>query len=188
MKKYIYCDSCKDETEHILLKDDMYQCQECSTVTRYVPEKEIEIRAIISSGSTSEVGKLNIKESETLEVGDEVIVEVNEGFKIGEVTSLELKNGKRSQIAEVRDVETVWLRDVGEVDVKLSLHKGAVTTPYEIHTSGETEFRVGEVLNIHGRKFRITRMKLINGKLLKKNGATARAKEIKRIYAMYEAR
>ena len=188
MKKYIYCDSCKDETEHVLLKDNLYQCQECKTVTRFTPEKEVELRAIISSGSTSEVGKLSLKESDTLEVGDEVIVEVDEGFKIGEITSLELKNGKRSEIAEVKDVETVWLRDVGEVDVKLSLHKGAVTTPYVLHTSGETEFRVGELLNIQGRKFRITRMKLVNGKLLKKSGATALAKEIKRIYAMYEGR
>ena len=72
--------------------------------------------------------------------------------------------------------------------MKISLHKGPVTTPYKLATSGETEFEVGEVLNIDGKNFRITRMKLIDGRLLKKSGDKARAKEIKRIYAMYEKR
>ena len=80
----------------------------------------------------------------------------------------------------------MWLRDVGEVFVKISLHKGAITTPYKLLVSGDTEFEVGEVLEINGKRFRIERMKLINGRLLKKEGDRAEAKEIRRIYAMYQ--
>jgi len=115
-----------------------------------------------------------------------MIVDTEEGFKLGEVTSIELKNGKRSELGEAKDIETVWLRDVGEVEVKMSLHKGPVTTPYKFVTSGETEFTVDEQLDIDGAVYRITRIKLINGKLLKRPGTKAKAKEIRRIYAMFE--
>ncbi len=187
MKKLIYCDTCKEETEHTLIREDrnLYKCEVCSTVVEYRPEKEIEIRAIISKGAESEVGKLKAKEGELLEKGEEVVVEVEDGFRVGEITSLELENGKRSEVARAEKVKTIWLRDVGEVFVKFSLHKGPVTTPYVINSPGETEFMVGEVLNIEKGRYKITRMKLLDGRLLKKPGQKAKAKEIKRIYAIY---
>ncbi len=187
MKKIIYCDTCKEETEHTLLREDknLYQCVECNTVVEFVPEKELELKAIISKGSESEVGKLKVKKGELLEKGEEVVVEVGDGFRVGEITSLELENGKRSEVARAENVKTVWLRDVGEVFVKFSLHKGPVTTPYIINSPGETEFMIGEILNIEKGRYKITRMKLIDGRLLKKPGQKAKAKEIKRIYAIY---
>jgi len=188
MKQYFYCDTCKDDTEHEPIRPEkhLYRCTECGTVSQHIPEKEIRVRAVISSGATSEVGSITLKESDVVEAGDEVIVDTEEGFKLGEVTSIELKNGKRSEFGEAKDIETVWLRDVGEVEVKMSLHKGAITTPYKFVTSGETEFTVNEQLDIDGAVYRITRIKLINGKLLKRHGAKAKAKEIRRIYAMFE--
>ncbi len=188
MRRYLYCDTCKDETEHELIREDkqLYRCLECGTVTQYMPEKEVKVKAIISTGAISRVGSVVFKEFDTVEVGDEIVVETAEGFRIGEVTAIELKDGKRTKFAEVKDVATVWLRDVGEVEVKFSLHKGAVTTPYKMLTSGDTEFEIGEKLNIDNLLFRITRMKLINGKLLKREGERAKAKDIRRIYAMFE--
>ncbi|RLI84146.1 MAG: hypothetical protein DRO98_08855 [Archaeoglobales archaeon] len=187
---YLYCETCKEETEHELIRAEkhLYRCKECGTVSQHLPEKTIKVKAIISSGPESEVGSVLLKKSDLVEKGDELVVEVEEGFKIGEVTSIEFSNGRRGEVGEAKDIQTIWLRDVGEVIVKISLHKGPVTTPYKLATSGETEFEVGEVLNIDGRNFRITRMKLIDGRLLKKSGDKARAKEIKRIYAMYERR
>jgi len=184
----IYCDVCGEETEHELIRADknLYRCRLCGSVVELRPEKEIELRAIISSGATSKRGKIKVKPDEVLETGDEVIVEVDDGFKVGEITSLEFKNGSRRDSAIAKDVSTVWLRDVGEVFVKISLHKGAITTPYKLLVSGDTEFEVGEVLEINRKHFRIERVKLINGKLLKKEGDKAEAKEIRRIYAMYQ--
>lgn len=188
MRRYIYCDTCKDETEHELIREDkqLYRCLECGTVTQYHPEKEIRVKAVISTGAISRVGSVVFKELDTVEVGDEIVVETEEGFRVGEVTAIELKDGSRTSFAEVKDVETIWLRDVSEVEVKFSLHKGAVTTPYKMVTSGETEFRIGERVNIDNLIFRITRMKLIDGRLLKREGQRAKAKQIRRIYAMFE--
>lgn len=188
MRRFIYCDNCKDETEHELIREDkqLYRCLECGTVTQLMPEKEIKVKAIISTGAISRVGSVDFKEFDTIEVGDEIVVETDEGFRVGEITAIELKDGSRTKFAEVKDVATVWLRDVSEVEVKFSLHKGAVTTPYKMLTSGDTEFRIGEKINIDNLIFRITRMKLIDGRLLKREGQTAKAKQIRRIYAMFE--
>lgn len=188
MRRYIYCDTCKDETEHELIREDkqLYRCLECGTVTQYHPEKEIRVKAVISTGAISRVGSVVFKELDTVEVGDEIVVETEEGFRVGEVTAIELKDGSRTSFAEVKDVETIWLRDVSEVEVKFSLHKGAVTTPYKMVTSGETEFRIRERVNIDNLIFRITRMKLTDGRLLKREGQKAKAKQIRRIYAMFE--
>ncbi len=185
---HLYCETCKDETEHELIRAEknLYRCRECGTVLQYIPEESVKVKAIISSGAESEVGTVLLRKSDFVEEGNELVVEVEEGFKIGEVTSLELSSGKRGVKGRVRDLRAIWLRDIGEVIVRLSLHRRAVTTPYRLSTPGETEFEIGEVLNINGRKFRITKMKLLNGRLLKRHGDKAKAKEIKRVYAMYE--
>jgi len=190
MKQYIYCDSCREETLHELVREEknLYRCTKCGTYTTYVPEKEIELRAVISTGARSVRGKIKVRESDFIEKGDEYIVDTNEGHKIGEVTSLEMKNGSRAETGEARDVATVWLRDVGEVEVRFSLHKRSVTSPYKMLVDGETEFEIGEVINIDGKNFRIHRIKLLEGGVLKRPGSRARARDIRRVYAKYESR
>ncbi len=190
MKQYIYCDSCREETLHELVREDknLYRCTECGTHTTYVPAKEVEIRAIISIGARSVRGKIRVKEGDLIEKGDEYIVDTSEGHKIGEVTSIELKDGSRAEAAEVKNVSTVWLRDVGEVEVRFSLHKRSVTSPYKMLVDGETEFEIGEVINIDGKKFRIHRIKLLEGGVLKRPGSRARARDIRRVYAKYEGK
>ena len=188
MKVVEYCDVCEDETEHELIRPEknLYRCRVCGSVRQIIPEREIEIIAIISTCGECDGGVVRAKESETLRFGEEVVVEIGDEVKVGEITALELKDRKRVEIAEARDVYAVWLRNVSEVDVKFSLHKGAVTTPYKMRTTGETEFEVGERINIDNFIFRITRIKKLDGKLLKKRGDKAKAKEIKRIYAIFE--
>jgi uncharacterized Zn finger protein len=190
MRKYIYCDNCREETLHEVVREEksLYKCLECGSHTISYPEREINLRAIISSGANSQRAILKAKESDVLEVGDEYIVDTPEGHKIGEITSIELENGKRVDKSEARRISTVWLRDVGEVLVRFSLHKRSVTSPYKMVTDGETEFEVGETVYIDGKRFRIHRIKLIEGDVLRKEGNRAKAKEIRRIYAKYERR
>ena len=187
MRRDAYCDSCKDETPHVLINPsrNLFKCEECGSVVEIRPEKKVEIRAIISLDDRSERGKVELSKSEVVQRGQEIVMETKNGFRIGEITSIELKSGKRVEISAAEEIETIWLRDVGEVKVRISLHKGAITTPYEIFTSGEVEFSVGEMLPVEGRDYRITRIKLINGRLLKRDGEKAKAKEIRRIYARF---
>ncbi len=190
MRQYIYCDTCKEETLHILVKEDknLYRCTVCGTHTNYIPDKEIEVRAIISTGPNSVKGKIKLRENDLIEKGDEFVVDTKDGHKIGEITSIELKNGTRAEAGEAKNISTVWLRDVGEVEVRFSLHKRAVTSPYKMLVDGETEFEIGEVVVIDGKKFRIHRIKLLEGGILKRPGSRARARDIRRVYAKYEGR
>ncbi len=187
MREYIYCDTCKEETLHEPVRADknLYRCTECGSYTTFRPGKKIELRAVISSGPVSERGTLRVLEGSRIEKGDEYIVDTAEGHKIGEVTSIELRDGKRVESAAVEDIETVWLRDVGEVELRMSLHKRSVTTPFKMLVDGEAEFEIGEVIIVEGKKYRIHRIKLINGGVLRREGSRARARDIRRVYAKY---
>ena len=188
MRMYIYCDSCGKETLHEVVREDknLYRCVECNSHTSFSPEKEVEVRAIISSGARSRRGILKVRRGDVIEVGDEYIVDTGEGHRIGEITAIELRDGRRVDSSNVRDVSTVWLRDVGEVEVRISLHKRSVTTPYRIVTDGDMEFEVGEVLDIDGKLYRIHRIKILKGGVARNPGEKVKARDIRRIYAKYE--
>lgn len=183
---YIYCESCKDYTEHDLIKEDkhLYKCKECGDVEQYVPEKKIPVRAVISSGDESEPGSVSLTPSELVGLKDELVVELEEGFKIGEITSVELKSGKRVDEAEVKNIETLWLKDVGEMPLRISLnHVKGETIPVTFNTPGDTEFYVGEELDIDNITGTITKIMLENGKILDRSQQSARTRDIKRVYA-----
>lgn len=190
MREYIYCDTCKEETIHEVIRAEknLYRCTECGSFATIQKKREIEIRAIISTGAESVRGSIRAKEGETIEKGDEYIVDTAEGHKIGEVTSIEMKNGQRVESAKSEEIETLWLRDVGEVELKMSLHKRSVTSPYKMVVDGETEFEVGETIYVDGKRFRIHRIKLIDGGVLRKERERARARDIRRLYAKYEGK
>lgn len=190
MKEFIYCDICKEETLHEIVRAEknLYRCTQCGGYTTHTPRREMKIRAIISSGAESVKGSIKVYEGEKIEKGDEYIVDTEDGHKIGEVTSIEMKNGQRVESAQSEDIETVWLRDVGEVELRMSLHKRSVTSPYKMVVDGETEFEIGENIYIDGKKFRIHRIKLISGGVLRREGSRARARDIRRLYAKYEGR
>ncbi|AGK61224.1 putative archaeal Zn-finger protein [Archaeoglobus sulfaticallidus PM70-1] len=189
MKVY-YCDVCRESTMHSLVREktNLYKCEECGNYVTITPEKEIVVNAIISSEGESERGKVRLKEGENVEKGDELVVEVEEGFKIGEVTSIELEDGKRIDLSPSDKIKTVWLRDIGEVGVKFSLHKRAITTPVTLYMPGETEIRVGEDIDIENKRFRITKIKTRDGRLYGREGDTVMAKDVKRVYAMFQSK
>ena len=190
MKQFFYCEICGEETPHRLIREKthLYMCEECGNYANFPPEKEIVVNAIISFEGESERGKVRLKESEEIEKGDEFIVETDSGFRIGEVTSIELLNDKRSEIANAKQIKTIWLRDTGEVGVRISLHKRAITTPVTIYVPGETEFAVGEELEFGNKRYRITKIKVREGKVLDKKGDSIKAKNIRRVYAKFEGK
>jgi len=185
MKTEAYCDNCKEVTEHELVKGNLYRCLICGTHIRVTPEKEVELRAIFSTDSETRLGSIRMPEGEELVKGDEIIVDLDGESKLGRITALQLKDGRTVEFAKAKDVKAVWLKDVGEVYVKFSLHKRAVTTPYKVLFDGETEFAVGEEIEFEGKKFVIRRIKLVDGRLLRREGEKAVAKDIKRVYATY---
>lgn len=185
MRTEIYCDTCKEITDHEMVKDNLYRCLNCGTHVRLEPEREVELKAIFSHEDETRIGAVKLSESEELVKGAELIVDLDGESRIGRITAVQLKDGRTVEFAKAKDSQAVWLKEVGEVYVRFSLHKRAVTTSYKIPFDGETEFSVGEEIEFERKKFVITRIKLLDGRLLKKEGEKAVAKEIKRIYATY---
>lgn len=187
MKTELYCDNCKEFTEHRNVKDNLYRCSICGSHVHLAPKKEIEIKAILSEEEKTRIGMIKLPEDEELVKGNELIVDLEGESKLGRVTAIQLKDGKVVEFARAKDSVAVWLKEVGEVHVKFSLHKRAVTSSCKIVFEGETELAVGEEIEIEGKKYVITRIKLIDGKTLIREGEKAIAKNIKRVYATYSS-
>lgn len=181
----IYCDTCGEVTRHELVKEGLYRCSLCGTHSQITPKKDLELKAIFSTGSETEIGKIVVKEDEELAKDMEMIVDLESGSKIGRITAIQLKDGRVVEFSKSKDAFAVWFRNVGEVYVKFSLHKRSVTTPYKALFDGETEFTIGETIEIERKKFRIHRIKLLDGRVLRRGGEKAFAKDIKRVYATY---
>ncbi len=185
MRAEIYCDNCGELTEHEMVKGSLYRCLICGTHVHQVPEKEVELKAIFSRDKETVIGTVKLSEGEELVKGSELVVDFGAESRLGRITAIQLKDGRTVEFARAKDAQAVWLKETGEVYVKFSLHKRSVTTPYKVLFDGETEFMVGEEIEFDGRKFVITRIKLIDGRLLRREGEKAVAKDIKRVYATY---
>ncbi|MCS7143450.1 MAG: hypothetical protein NZ879_00315 [Archaeoglobaceae archaeon] len=185
MRLELYCDNCKEITDHEKVKKDLFRCLACGTHAQLKLEREVEIKAILSEEDITQIGTVKLLEEEELIKGNELIVDLEEESRVGRITAIQLKDGKVVEFAKAKDSKAVWLKEVGEVYVKFSLHKKAITSSYKILFDGETEFSVGEEIEIEGKRYVIRRIKLIDGKLLKREGEKALAKEVKRVYATY---
>ena len=180
------CPSCGEECEHLLVdesRNPVVRCTICGHTHRGVPpkEKEIQVRVILSQEGESRVCSVSLEPGEFVALGDFLAAECGEEASGVEVTSIESK-GKRVKKARARDVSTLWTRAIDQVVVRASVHKGWVTTPVSVVCEGGEEFYVGESWTFGPIPFRITHVKLRNGKVLRKEGQKAPAREGKRIY------
>jgi uncharacterized Zn finger protein len=185
----LVCPSCGEECEHLLVDDSrnpVVRCTLCGHTHRRVPprekeEEEIPVRAIVSQEWESRVCSIPLAPAERVAVGDFLAAECGEEVYGVEVTSIESK-GKRVKKARARDASTLWTRAIDQVVVRASVHKGWVTSPVSVACEGNEEFAVGESWTFGPLPFRITHLKLREGKVLRREGQRAPARAIKRIY------
>lgn len=180
------CPSCGEECGHVLVdesRNPVVRCTLCGHTHRGVPpkEKEIPVRVIESEEGESRVCSVSLEPGEIVAIGDFLAAECGEEASGVEVTSIESK-GKRVRKARARDVSTLWTRAIDQVVVRASVHQGWVTRAVSVVCDGGEEFSVGESWTFGPLPFRITHMKLRNGKVLRKEGQRAPALAVKRIY------
>jgi len=181
----VTCPSCSPQipVEHEVLKqkrgmsgEDVHveatvKCGRCETVHRAeirVP-KPIDVDAVVSSGDESTTRKVEMFPDEHVEVGDEI--------DDLEVTAIETDEG-RTESAEAGDVETLWTREVGTVDVPVALHMGGETKSEKIELDGEEEIKLGMTLRRNGIRFTVEKILTDSGE-----AKEAKAKDVKRVYA-----
>jgi uncharacterized Zn finger protein len=186
----LVCPSCGEECDHDLVgesRNPVVRCTLCGHTHRRVPpkekeeEEEILVRAVVSREWESSVCSIPLGPAEPVAVGDFLAAECGEEVFGVEVTSIEAA-GRRVKRVKARDADTLWKRAIDQVVVRASVHRGRVTKPLSVACEGDEEFFVGEDWTFGTIPFRISHMKLRDGKVLRMKGLRAPARAIKRIY------
>jgi len=198
------CPSCSPdlETVHEVLTTGggtlTVRCSECSHVHKIQPdtEREVTLDVVVSQGGESFTANVTAPEDETVEVGDEFILETEEVLSTVRVTSVELDGQKRVDEAPADEIETVWTREVDNVAVNVTVHPqdGSRDDSHSItvHVPGDYEFEVGDVESFGDDEFEIDAFVVRNDASgyrrdrFEESGDTAFAKDLKRVYAYDE--
>lgn len=180
------CPVCGEETDFEILKyppDAVVRCTECGHTMRTVLKepKVCRVRAVVSFEHDSEVGTIDLIEGDVISVGDYLAADIGDESYSVEVTSVEVGDARRNKV-KAEKIDTLWTRLVDKVVIRASLNKGAVTIPLYEMVEGEREYTVNKIVSVGGRQFRVTRIRLRKGGLISKEGKSAQAYEIKRIY------
>lgn len=182
------CPECAAETRHEILsrgRKILARCTECGQVHKVTEPPEeplVRVKAIVSEEDTSRVCLVEIAPEEICRLGDHYVAECGDDFVGVEVTAIEI-GPRRVKKARATDISALWTRKVEEVVVRVSLHDGRTTTPLYLQVPGEEPFVVGEIYKTGSRRFRISRIKIRNGAMLRHGGGKAEARTIKRIFA-----
>ena len=198
------CPSCSPdlETVHEVLTTGggtlTVRCSECGHVHKIQPdtEREVTLDVVVSQGGESFTANVTAPEDETVEVGDEFILETEEVLSTVRVTSVELDGQKRVEEAPVDEIETVWSREVDNVAVNVTVHPqdGSRDDSHSItvHVPGDYEFEVGDVESFGDDEFEIDAFVVRDDASgyrrdrFEVEGDTAFAKDLKRVYAYDE--
>lgn len=199
----VRCPSCSpaEETAHEVLNDGgqaTVRCGACGHVHKTTIETEstVDRRVVVSQDDESTESRVDIPPGESLETGDEFLVETDEAILTARITSLELTSGDRVEEATAEDVRTLWTRAVGNVAVNLTLHpKEGVpeeSRSVKIQVPGDETFVVGDTHEYGGEEFTVERIMVredatdYDRESYDFQGDTVLAKDVKRVYARDE--
>jgi len=182
-----FCPACGEVTEHEAIargRNPLARCLECGTVHPFEAAKEkkaLRVKAIVSVEGISRVCSVEMEEGETCRIGDRFVAECGDEYIGVEVTAIE-RGESRPRKALSDDITAIWTRKVEEVAVRISLHLGRTTTSLQIVVPGDEPFVVGETYKAGQRRIRVSRIKIRQGIMLRREGAKAQAREIRRIF------
>ncbi|ELY64136.1 HVO_0476 family zinc finger protein [Natronococcus jeotgali] len=198
------CPSCSPdlETVHEVLTAGggalTVRCSECSHVHKVQPdpEREVTLDVVVSQEGESFTANVTAPEGETVEVGDEFILETDEVLSTVRVTSVELDGHRRVEEADADDVETVWTREVDNVAVNVTVHpqdgSRDDSRSITVYVPGDYEFEVGAIEEFGDDEFEIDAFVVrqdasgYDRDRYEMEGDTGIAKDLKRVYAYDE--
>lgn len=167
MEGDITCPVCDSATKHTVLhagRDLVVRCEECGTVHSIASHhmRMMPLKVIVSSGSESRVYRISVPHNDMLSVGSEIVVDDGRSdVVVAEVTAIETDRRVRHAIA--KDVSCVWARAVDDVVVKISVYRAGRTRSFRVMTKGEEVFAVGDVRYVEGVRYKIVKIKGLDG-------------------------
>lgn len=197
------CPACSPgaETAHEVLNrggQATVRCGDCGHVHKTTLEADatVERRVIVSQDDESDEATVEVPPEETLEVGEEFLVETDAAYLTARITSLETTDDARTETADATAVKTIWTRAVGNVAVNLTLHPKDgghdETRSVKIQVPGDEQFVVGRTHEYGGEEFTVERFLVRSDATgydregYEFEGDSARAKDLKRVYARDE--
>jgi uncharacterized Zn finger protein len=193
MEANLRCPGCGAEADQDVLREShdlLLRCTACGHVHRVprgVQPEPLRVRAIVSAGTESAPGTIELMPSDVVEVGDLFVAEGEGDEAAGvEISSIEAVGGGRVARARADAIVTLWTRVVEDVVVPISVHRGRETIPLHQRADGEEVFVVGEVYTFGSKKVRISHIKLRDGPVLRKEGWKTVARRVRRIYGRFE--
>ncbi|MFB6090490.1 MAG: HVO_0476 family zinc finger protein [Halobellus sp.] len=196
------CPSCSpaESTVHEVLTEGSgrrtVRCTECGHVHKVQVESETEVErdVIVSQDGESFATTVEAPPDETIETGDEFIVDSEEAIMQVRVTGIEVGPEQRVDEATVEDVDTIWTRAVDNVTVKVTVNPKEGTgdredsRSFDLLVPGDHEFVVGETESYGDEEFEIKAIQVRSdapeyrhGKL-DHEGDMVYAKDVKRLY------
>lgn len=198
------CPSCSParETDHEVLSGGgslTVRCSECGHVhkVQYERQRHVPVEVIVSQAGESVASSVEMPADQTIEEGEEFVLETEEMLATVRVTSLEVGEEQRAEAAPAEAVETVWSRAIDNVEVDVTIHPGdgpmdeSKSVTYSL--PGDFEFEVGAVTEIGGDELEIDALHLRNDatgyerERYTHEGDMAFAKDLSRVYA-YDTR
>ncbi|MGA1820967.1 MAG: HVO_0476 family zinc finger protein [Thermoplasmatota archaeon] len=186
---FFHCETCGSETPHRVLRgrigvtsdegfDGTAQCTECDTVHHVlIPVvKSVRVKMVVSDRDLSKKDEIELSTREEISVGDEFY----HGDHNLKVTAIE-SAGKNVSRGLAGDVSMLYAKVFDVVHVKVAIVKGANTSSEQIEAAPDEEFAVGDILDFGRTKVIIEKIKL-EGRTLYRQGMSAQAREIKRVY------
>jgi uncharacterized Zn finger protein len=164
LEDQIFCPSCGTETEHTIIKsgqESLVRCEDCGAVHPAQRERErlTTLKVIVNRGGISRPYYIKIPAKEGLCVGEEFLVDdESQDVVMTKITSLE--TDRRVDKATAGDIKTVWARAIDDVDLKVSVYRRGQTRSLKTSTPGDEVFELGEVREVEGIRFKITKIKL----------------------------
>lgn len=194
------CPSCSPDREvaHEVLAPGgqaTVRCTECDHVhkTRIEEPETVELDVIVSQKGDSFAATTDTGAGDTVETGAEFVLDVPEALLTVRVTSIEVGDDQRTDSAPVEEVETLWTRVVGNVEVPVTLNpsdgRHDETRSVRVRVPGDREFIVGEREELADEAFTVKKLALRENATgygfegLDHEGDTAFAKDVQRIYA-----
>lgn len=201
----VVCPSCSPEEPivHEVLSPGGHatvRCTDCHQIhkSRIASAEEIELSVIVSNDGESSSSRLSADADETIEVGDEFIVDTEAAIHQVRVTGIEVGPETRVDSATMDEVETVWTRVVDNVTVNVTLHpkdgNRDQSRSISVQVPGDYEFAVGSTEEFGEEEFTIegihVRQEVADDYRFEKfdrHGDTVFAKDVKRLYGRDES-
>jgi len=196
------CPSCSPDepTAHEVLKPGgqaTVRCTACSHVhkVKIETQREVERDVVVSQDGESFTGTVEAPPDETVEVGDEFVLDTEAAIMLVRITGIEIGPEERTEEATMEDVATIWTRAVDNVSVDVTVHptdgNRDQSRTVSLRVPGDHEFTVGEVESFGDERFTVEGIQVRNGTDYRfdkfdHEGDMVFAKDVKRLYARDE--